>query len=80
MGVITKISLEELQQIFPHYSFIKITPTLSGIIDTTYIVENTQQSFILKKYERDIKTKIKKDIELLNLLHNKGLYLFLSLF
>lgn len=73
MGVVTNISLQELNEIFPSYGFRSITPTLSGIIDTTYIVQTPKKSYILKKYERDIPRKINDDIELLRTLNAVGL-------
>lgn len=73
MGVKTVISLEELSKVFPSYSFVKITPTESGIIDTTYIVDTLDNSYILKRYERDISRKIELDTKLLKELHSKGL-------
>lgn len=73
MGVHTHISLKKLNTIFPLYSFIKIIPTVSGIIDTTYIVSTCNQSYILKKYERDIPQKIDEDIALLQELNSIGL-------
>ena len=72
MGVKTQITLEELHSLFPSYNFTKITPTTSGIIDTTYIVANEKQGYILKKYERDIPHKITQDKQLLEELHTKG--------
>jgi len=38
MGVTTSIFLGELNKLFPSYNFVKLIPTTSGIIDTTYIV------------------------------------------
>ncbi len=73
MGVITIISLDELNKLFPTYNFTKITPTISGIIDTTYIVYTNSTSYILKKYERDIADKINKNILLLSILKSAGL-------
>ncbi|MCD6433560.1 MAG: phosphotransferase [Sulfurimonas sp.] len=69
MGVKTLITLEEVNRLFPSYNFKNLKPTSSGIIDTTYIVDD----FILKKYERNIKTKIDEDIKLLNDLKALGL-------
>ena len=66
MGVKTIISLGEINKIFPTYEFTSLTETDSGIIDTTYIVSSCQESYILKKYERDISQKIKEEIELLD--------------
>ena len=73
MGVKTKISLVELNSLFPSYNFTKIVPTTSGMIDTTYIVYADERGYILKKYERDIADKIQRDIELLSELKSSGL-------
>ena len=73
MGVKTQITLIELNNIFNSYNFTKITPTITGIIDTTYIVSTNKASYILKKFERDISHKIAQDIELLKKLKSAGL-------
>jgi len=73
VGVKTSINLVALNKIFPTYHFTKITPTFSGIIDTTYIASTDTKSYILKKYERDIPQKIQEDKELLSQLHQSGL-------
>lgn len=73
MGVISSISLKELNQLFCEYSFTKIEPTSNGTIDTTYIVSTKTKSYILKKYERDIPQKIKADTKLLGTLNESGL-------
>ena len=73
MGVVTKIDLNELNRLFPSYNFTKITPTISGIIDTTYIVDTDSKSYILKRYEREIKHKIELDMKLLLKLKSAGL-------
>ena len=73
MGVKTTINLAELNRLFPSYDFDKITPTTSGIIDTTYIVHTKTESYILKKYEREIPHKIALDTKLLNELKSVGL-------
>ena len=73
MGVKTAISLLELNKLFPSYKFTNITPTTSGIIDTTYIVSSQTSSYILKRYERDITKKIALDIKLLQELKFHGL-------
>ena len=73
MGVITYISLLQLNKIFPSYHFTKLTPTLAGIIDTTYIVHTKDSSYILKKYERQIPNKIDQDTKLLQTLNDAGL-------
>ena len=73
MGVKTVISLDELNKMFPSYNFIRLTPTVSGIIDTTYIAHTKTKEYILKRYERDIEHKIIQDIKLLNKLKSAGL-------
>ncbi|MDH4944799.1 phosphotransferase [Sulfurimonas sp. C5] len=88
MGVNIHITLNELQELFPSYNFVNIEATKDGVIDTTYIVTNTQTSYILKHFDRDISSKIQTDKELLTLLKDaelnvpeyidekKGWYLF----
>lgn len=73
MGVVTEISLDEINAIFPTYKFAKLQATTSGIIDTTYIVYAPTQSYILKKYERDIAKKVQEDTQLLSQLNSAGL-------
>lgn len=65
MGVITQISLEEINLLFPSFEFTRLDKTNDGIMDTTYIVSNKIESYILKKYERDIQNKINRDKKLL---------------
>jgi len=91
MGVKTTLTLTELQKLFPKYTFKTITPTKDGVMDTTYIVKNSKNEYILKKYERSIETKILFDAELLKelkrdglnvpllLTHNKEWYLYTKL-
>jgi len=79
MGVKTQISLDKINSMFPTYGFTNLQETSSGIIDTTYIVSNKTQSYILKKYEREIDTKIDEDMELLSELKSVGLNVPLSL-
>jgi len=67
MGVKTNISLKKANSLFDGFSFKKLSPTTSGIMDTTYFADN----FILKKYERDV--DVKRDIKLLQTLKNKNL-------
>ena len=62
MGVITHITLQEAKTLFPSFSILSLTPTSSGIVDTTYITDE----FILKKYEREI--DLNADTALLNIL------------
>ncbi|MBL0709347.1 MAG: phosphotransferase [Sulfurimonas sp.] len=73
MGAKSKIALFQLQNLFPSYSFVKIRATSSGIIDTTYIVYTKDDSYILKKYERDISKKIAFDTKLLKTLKASSL-------
>jgi len=73
MGVKTTITLEQLNRLFPSYTFTKITPTTSGIIDTTYIAYTNTKGYIIKRYERDIPNKIELDSKLLNKLKASGL-------
>ncbi|WP_324171877.1 phosphotransferase [Sulfurimonas sp.] len=73
MGVKSKISLDAINKLFESYDFVKLTPTTSGIIDTTYIVHTKNDSYILKKYERDILQKITLDAKLLKTLKASGL-------
>ena len=73
MGVKTIITLPELNKLFTSYGFIALEPTTSGIIDTTYIAHTKTDSYILKKYEREIPKKIALDIKLLNELKSAGL-------
>lgn len=73
MGVNIHITLQQLQELFPSYNFVKIEATKDGVIDTTYIVTNTQTSYILKHFDRDIESKIQTDKNLLTLLKNAGL-------
>ncbi|MDF1882167.1 phosphotransferase [Sulfurimonas sp. MAG313] len=73
MGVKTVISLDELNILFPSYGFKVLDSTSSGVVDTTYIISDSSNSYILKKYERDISSKINEDIKLLKELHSFGL-------
>lgn len=73
MGVITKLSLQELNNIFKGYNFISIEATMYGVIDTTYIASTKTDDYIIKKYERDIKNKIETDKKLLEHLKSEGL-------
>lgn len=73
MGVKTKITLKELNQIFSSYNFTKIEPTSDGIVDTTYILSTKDKEYILKKYERDISQKVELDAKLLRDLKSASL-------
>jgi Ser/Thr protein kinase RdoA (MazF antagonist) len=73
MGVMTKITLKQVNALFKNYNFTKLSPTSSGIIDTTYIVSTNTKCYILKKYERDIKSQILNDAKLLHELKSFGL-------
>ena len=67
MGVLTHVTLQEVQELFPSFNIRTLTPTESGIMDTTYITDE----FVLKKYEREINADA--DIKLLNLLSSSSL-------
>lgn len=73
MGVITKLTLKELNNTFTKYDFISIEETFYGAIDTTYIAKTKSDEYIIKKFERDIKDKIEIDKQLLNSLKSSGL-------
>ncbi len=73
MGVITKLSLEELNSIFKNYDFTSIEATIYGVIDTTYVAKTKDDEYIIKRYERDIKHKIETDKKLLQDLKYSGL-------
>ncbi len=73
MGVVTTITLDKVNTLFPSYNFTNISATSHGVIDTTYIVSDEKQSYILKKYERSIQDKIEEDIKLLEYLKKDGL-------
>jgi homoserine kinase type II len=73
MGVKTALSLQEVQNYFPDFAIQKIEATTEGIIDTTYIALGKKESYIVKKYERNIQNKILFDTTLLEYLHTKGL-------
>ena len=59
MGVITHITLKEAKELFPSFNIAILTPTSTGIMDTTYLTEQ----YVLKKYEREI--DVNADIKLL---------------
>ena len=63
----------ELHRVFPSFNFTEIIPTTSGIIDTTYIVHTKERGYILKRYEREIPTKIIQDAKRLEELKSAGL-------
>ena len=69
MGVKTLINLEQVQELFAEFHIQELTPTSDGVMDTTYIAGE----YILKRYERDIKTKILLDEKHLKTLNDKGL-------
>jgi homoserine kinase type II len=73
MGIKTKISLEELNDIFKGYNFTKLIPTSSGVVDTTYIAHTNNTAYIVKRYERDIEKKVDADKKLLEYLGAKNL-------
>jgi len=69
MGVITKITLKEVQTLFPNFKITSIQETTNGVMDTTYILDK----YILKKYERKIRKKIIADTKLLKTLQKAEL-------
>ena len=73
MGIKTKLTLKELNDIFEDYNFISIEATLYGVIDTTYIAGTQTDDYIIKKYERDIQDKIETDKKLLKHLKSSNL-------
>ncbi|MEN4053675.1 MULTISPECIES: phosphotransferase [Sulfurimonas] len=73
MGIKTPLTLTQAQHLFPSFKFTELLETQDGIMDTTYIVHNHKEAYILKKYERDIKEKILFDTELLQKLNAAGL-------
>ncbi|OHE07594.1 MAG: phosphotransferase [Sulfurimonas sp. RIFOXYD12_FULL_33_39] len=73
MGVKTIITLSELSRLFASYEFTELTPTTSGIIDTTYVVSTCKSQYILKRYERAILKKIDEEIKVLSELKSIGL-------
>jgi len=73
MGVVTQLSLERLRTLFGEYRFTDIIATDSGVMDTTYIVSNDRDEYILKKYERDVGEKIALEQALLERLYRDAL-------
>ena len=73
MGIKTVLSLAQAQAIFPKRDFITLEATLRGVIDTTYVVSNQTQSFILKKYERATSIQIQQEQQLLKKLSKVSL-------
>lgn len=73
MGVKTQIDLDGLNGIFTNHHFTKLLPTKNGIMDTTYIVYEGKNSYILKHYERDDVKKVDLDTDVLKMLKGGGL-------
>lgn len=73
MGVKTQITVKTLNTLFSNYNFTSLDPTSDGVMDTTYIAHTKNKSYILKKYERDIKDKVDLDKKLLKDLKHYGL-------
>jgi len=67
LGVKTKLTLDEANKLFKGFHFTTLTPTTSGIMDTTYITDN----HIIKKYERVV--DVQRDNKLLKLLKKEML-------
>jgi Ser/Thr protein kinase RdoA (MazF antagonist) len=74
MGVKTPLSLQTLQTLFPFYNFTSIVATKDGVMDTTYIVSNTKEEYILKRYERALTCKVQEDAKRLEKLNSFGLH------
>ena len=68
MGVKSNLTLQEAQRLFSKYSLETLTPTINGVVDTTYSTKN----YILKKYERSIEQQIQEDSMRLEKLHTLG--------
>jgi homoserine kinase type II len=69
MGVQTEITLQEVQALFPHFTLSNLEKTADGVMDTTYLLDN----YVLKRYERDIDTKVEVDAQLLKRFSQNGL-------
>jgi len=73
MGVKTTITLKEVQALFPHLKIDSLVPTVDGIIDTTYILHASKESYVLKKYEHKTQEQIAMHLELLKKLDSCSL-------
>ena len=73
MGVKTPLSLTQAQKLFASYHITALQATQDGVMDTTYIAEAKDGTYIIKKYERDITHKINFDAQLLEKLSRSGL-------
>ncbi len=51
MGIKTALTLDEANRLFDTYRFTAIHPTTEGVIDTTYIVDDKETSYVLKRFE-----------------------------
>ena len=69
MGVQTAITLQEAQKLFKDFKLKNLQKTTNGVIDTTYLLNN----YVLKRYEREIDSKIQRDKALLRVLYESGL-------
>lgn len=61
MGVITQITLQKVNLLFPEFVFVSLSATINGVMDTTYVVTSKTEEFILKKYEREIPIQVNVD-------------------
>jgi homoserine kinase type II len=73
VGVQTKLTLTEANELFSELEFVELLATQDGVMDTTYIAKTTKSTYILKKYERDIPKKITFEARLLLALHQQEL-------
>lgn len=73
MGIKTKLSLTQAQELFPDLDVLSIHPTHHGVIDTTYVLNTKADRYILKKYERADCKQVLDEEKLLTHLHAKGL-------
>jgi homoserine kinase type II len=69
MGIKSTLTCKEAKTLFSSYKIDSLTPSTSGIIDTTYISEE----YIIKRYERSIDARVQADIKLLKDLKDLGL-------
>ncbi len=75
MGVITKLDTEDVRKALHRYfclDILSMTPTVHGISDTAYIIEEGNKSYLLKIYENKAKEDIANEINFLNTLYHGG--------
>lgn len=64
MGVKTELKLEDIK---PFFNVQKLTPTLNGVRDTVYILDD---KYILKLFEEASKDSLEEEVKLLKLCEN----------